>query len=110
VTVTVTKARDVRVDVADDGPGVDPALAPRVFTRFASGPSAPQTGHRRYGLGLSLVAEIAAAHGGRVELLDQPVPQPGNEPCRTVLRITLPSSRVPNATFTPAEMRPKTST
>ena len=66
VSISVTGHRVAQVDVADDGPGIDPALTPRLFTRFASGPPAgPQAGHRHYGLGLSLVAEIAAAHGGR---------------------------------------------
>ena len=87
VSISVTGDRVALVDVADDGPGVDPALTPRLFTRFASGPpTAPQAGQRRYGLGLSLVAEIAAAHGGRVALLDH------GSTGRTVLRITLPLS------------------
>ncbi|TVT58806.1 HAMP domain-containing histidine kinase [Amycolatopsis rhizosphaerae] len=59
--------RQVRVDVADDGPGIDAAVLPNLFTRFvkASADAAPGE-RRRYGLGLSLVSEIAARHGGSV--------------------------------------------
>ncbi len=71
-TVTVTVARsDSRavVDVTDDGPGIDPAILPRMFERFASsagdGIQAPPQ-RRRYGLGLALVSEIAARHGGTI--------------------------------------------
>ena len=91
VSVSVTGDREARVDVADDGSGVDPTLVPRLFTRFASGPPTAPTERRRYGLGLSLVAEITAAHGGHVELLDRA--ETAEEPRRTVLRITLPLTR-----------------
>jgi len=91
VTVSVTHDRDALVDVADDGPGIDPDLAPRLFTRFASGAPASSTSRRRYGLGLSLVAEIAAAHGGRVELLDDASGARTGDARRTILRLTLPA-------------------
>lgn len=70
--------RRVLVEVTDDGPGVAPELAGRVFDRFAG-----VDGPRRHGLGLALVAEIAAAHGGRVELV-------GSGPAGTTIRLTLP--------------------
>jgi two-component system, OmpR family, sensor kinase len=55
-----------RIAVADDGPGIDDAVLPRMFQRFASARE-PAPGPRHYGLGLALVADVAAAHGGRVE-------------------------------------------
>ena len=64
----------VLIDVCDDGPGIDRELAPRLFERFASGRSLPGARRRRYGLGLSLVSEIAAGHHGQVELLDRDGP------------------------------------
>ncbi|MEV6140230.1 HAMP domain-containing sensor histidine kinase [Nocardia sp. NPDC051990] len=59
--------RHVRIDVADDGPGIDTDVLPLLFTRFASTPiTASPSERRRYGLGLSLVSDIAARHGGTV--------------------------------------------
>jgi two-component system OmpR family sensor kinase len=60
-----------RLWVRDTGVGVREADRERIFTRFARGPEA----HRRYrgaGLGLSIVATIAEAHGGEVTLDDTP--------------------------------------
>jgi signal transduction histidine kinase len=61
---------EVFAEVADDGPGVDPEMAPRLLERFASGRAVPGERRRRYGLGLALVSDIAAIHAGRVELRD----------------------------------------
>jgi two-component system, OmpR family, sensor kinase len=84
VSVTAGRERDhAVVAVTDDGPGIDPKLAPRLFDRFATGTPAPSQGRRRYGLGLALVAEIAAAHGGDVAVGASP---------GTTLRISLPSA------------------
>ncbi|NKQ57391.1 HAMP domain-containing histidine kinase [Amycolatopsis sp. K13G38] len=68
VRVTVAReGRRARIEVADDGPGIDTAILPTLFTRFASAPGDGAPGERRrYGLGLSLVSEIAARHGGSV--------------------------------------------
>jgi two-component system, OmpR family, sensor kinase len=55
------------LEVADQGPGVDPAAARRLFERFAHGAELP--GQRaRFGIGLALVQEVVAAHGGRIEV------------------------------------------
>lgn len=71
------------VTVRDDGSGIDPALLPRLFERFASGSGAGE--RRRYGLGLALVSEIAGRHGGEVTAHNAP---DGG----AVLEITLPLS------------------
>jgi two-component system, OmpR family, sensor kinase len=62
-----------RIDVIDDGPGLDPFARDRVFDRFwraEGGQSAAERGGS--GLGLAIVAAVAVAHGGsaRVELGD----------------------------------------
>ncbi|MGV9744498.1 sensor histidine kinase [Rhodococcus zopfii] len=66
--VTIRVAADaeyVRITVTDTGIGIPPQQMQRLFTRFAHGPDRPG-GPRRYGIGLALVREVAAAHGGRV--------------------------------------------
>ncbi|MGW0230596.1 sensor histidine kinase [Actinopolymorpha singaporensis] len=74
VTVTVHAAdRQAVVEVADDGPGLDPALEPRMFDRFSSaGGRSPDGRQRRFGIGLALVGEIVARHHGEVEALAAP--------------------------------------
>jgi len=60
----------MRITVSDKGPGVDPANSGGLFARFSSG--GHSAGRRRYGLGLALADEVAARHGGRVELVSTP--------------------------------------
>ena len=62
----------VRLSVHDDGPGVPADLQADVFQRFARGDSARTRAGGSTGLGLSIVAAVAAAHGGRVELVSSP--------------------------------------
>ncbi len=60
-----SEGEDVRLSIADDGPGIGRADRRRVFGRFERGRTeAPGTG-----LGLYLVEEVARAHGGRVDLV-----------------------------------------
>jgi two-component system sensor histidine kinase MprB len=56
------EVRGGRVAVADRGPGIDPADLPHVFERFYRSEGARS--RPGSGLGLSIVADIAAAHGG----------------------------------------------
>jgi signal transduction histidine kinase len=55
----------IRVDVRDDGPGIPAELLGRVTERFFRGPEARRVAG--LGLGLSLVAAIAAAHRSTLE-------------------------------------------
>lgn len=61
-------ATSVRLSVTDDGPGVAAADRERLFERFYRGEDTG--GHAGAGLGLALVAAIAAAHGARPVLVD----------------------------------------
>jgi signal transduction histidine kinase len=58
------------LEVTDRGPGIAPRERERVFQRFVRGASA--AGTEGLGLGLSLVAEVARWHGGRVDVDDAP--------------------------------------
>ncbi|WP_295703009.1 HAMP domain-containing sensor histidine kinase [Lapillicoccus sp.] len=75
VAVSVT-AKEVVVAVSDDGPGIPADQVSRVFERFhGGGRSAEATarpGRRHYGLGLALVAEVVAVHGGTVRAGSRP--------------------------------------
>jgi signal transduction histidine kinase len=62
--VEVTIEPPARVSVLDRGPGVPEAERQLIFERFGRGQAASSTGA---GLGLAIVAGIAAAHHGSVQ-------------------------------------------
>jgi signal transduction histidine kinase len=78
----------VIVEVADDGPGIDAQMLPRLFQRFTSDTAGHGVGPRRYGLGLALVSDIVDRHGGAVSAANR-------EGGGAVLRIVLPAAPAP---------------
>lgn len=87
----------VVLSIRDTGSGVAAEDAERIFERFGrSGASRGQDGS---GLGLSIVAGIAAAHGGRVEL-DPPGWAPGAR-----FSLFLPLTIVPDRLLGPVTSR-----
>ena len=73
VTTSVRPEGDwVRVAVRDNGPGVPAPLQENVFERFARGDDSRSREAGSTGLGLSIVAAVTRAHGGRVELESRP--------------------------------------
>jgi two-component system sensor histidine kinase MtrB len=62
----------VLVTVDDAGPGVAPEDRERIFERFARGPRAARGSLAGAGLGLAIVAETAARHGGAAWCSDGP--------------------------------------
>ena len=74
--------RTLRVQVADNGPGIEPALRERVFRPFVT------TKRDGTGLGLALVQKIVVTHNGRV----QAGAGPGGS--GTVMQVTLPLPEV----------------
>ena len=84
VTTSLASAPDgvVTLQVADDGPGIDPAVAERLFERFTRGDASRQRGTGSTGLGLSIVRGVVEAHGGTVTV--------ATEPGSTVFTVTLP--------------------
>ncbi len=66
--ITVRAWRDgrrVSLEVRDNGPGVPPKARENLFRAFQGGTRKGGTG-----LGLAIAAELMAAHGGRLQLLD----------------------------------------
>jgi len=57
--------------VEDQGPGIDLVDQDRVFQRFWRGDSREGRQQGRSGLGLTIVRQIAEAHGGEVKLVSQ---------------------------------------
>ncbi len=70
------------LSVADDGPGIDPAVRDTVFERFVRGDSSRSRSAGSTGLGLAIVQAVVAAHGGTVTV--------DSGPSGTVFRVTLP--------------------
>lgn len=64
--------RHVIIEVADNGPGVPEAERKRIFDEFERGRAATSTRAAGFGLGLAIVRGVVRAHGGRVELADNP--------------------------------------
>ncbi len=60
----------VRVLVDDAGPGIPEDMRERVFAKFVR---VPGTGKRGSGLGLNIVRDVVAAHGGTIGIEDAPL-------------------------------------
>ncbi|MDT7570944.1 MAG: two-component system, OmpR family, sensor kinase [Actinomycetota bacterium] len=60
------------VEVTDSGPGLTAEDSARVFERFYRADGSRNRSHGGSGLGLSIVAALVAAHGGRVEVDSAP--------------------------------------
>ncbi|HEY8208264.1 MAG TPA: sensor histidine kinase, partial [Myxococcaceae bacterium] len=85
--------REVRLEVADNGPGVPESQIPHMFQRFWQG----ETGDLRgVGLGLSIAKAIVEAHGGRIGVT--------SSPSGTTFYFTLPRAAAPTPTPPPAPL------
>jgi signal transduction histidine kinase len=69
LVVEVVVARPGSITVLDRGPGVPPDHRSRILEPFERGPNARDGGA---GLGLAIVTEIAAAHGGSLRVAARP--------------------------------------
>ena len=66
VHINATRAGDmVEVRVVDQGPGVPPEFASRLFDKFARADTPATRAHKGTGLGLSIVRGLAEANNGR---------------------------------------------
>ena len=84
------------LDVADSGPGIPPEDRGHVFEAFYTGRAARSTPVKGTGIGLSVVLEFVAAHGGTVQIVDGQFPG-------AHFRITMPI----RASSGPASSAPK---
>ena len=57
---------EARLAVEDNGPGLTPEEAERVFTPFMRGDARPTGGEHQTGLGLAISRRLAERHGGRI--------------------------------------------
>ncbi|MGH4024272.1 MAG: sensor histidine kinase [Pseudonocardiaceae bacterium] len=83
VTGLADDGAQVRLWVADDGPGIPSELAPHVFERFARADVSRSRAAGSTGLGLAIVHAVVTAHGGAVRL--------DSAPGRTVFTVHLPA-------------------
>jgi CheY-like chemotaxis protein/anti-sigma regulatory factor (Ser/Thr protein kinase) len=56
----------LKVSVADDGEGIDPAFLPYVFERFRQADASASRRHGGLGLGLSIAKQLVELHGGSI--------------------------------------------
>jgi signal transduction histidine kinase len=56
----IADSNQVIVSIKDEGPGIDPSIMPRLFTKFAS------KSEKGTGLGLFISKSIIEAHGGKM--------------------------------------------
>ncbi|MFE2747062.1 sensor histidine kinase [Streptomyces scopuliridis] len=85
VTVRLTAdGDDIRLSVADDGPGIPEELQPEIFGRFVRADISRSRAAGSTGLGLAIVYAVVSAHGGTVGV--------ESAPGRTVFTMTLPAS------------------
>ena len=81
-SVQDSTARQVRVQVIDNGPGIAPSIADRIFRPFVT------TKTHGTGLGLALVQKIVVTHNGRIHAAAAPGRQ------GTAMQVTLPLPEV----------------
>jgi two-component system, OmpR family, sensor kinase len=85
VDVSVRRSNgDGIIEVADSGPGIEPATADRLFDRFFRGDPSHARTVEGTGLGLAIVRSIARVHGGSVAA--RPRPEGGS-----LFSVTLPA-------------------
>ena len=68
----VTEGDRARLEVADEGPGLAPEVAAKVFERFYRADQSRTRAAGGTGLGLAIVAAVAEAHGGQARVDSQP--------------------------------------
>jgi len=73
----------LKIEIADDGPGIADSEKAKVFEPFYRTAAARDTDRQGMGLGLAIARSIILAHGGTIELRDR-------EPNGLIVIVTLP--------------------
>lgn len=68
IKVTVSRRLDrLRIEIEDDGPGIDPGKSQQIFQRGVRADSS------RPGIGLAVVTEIVHSYGGQIMVDESPL-------------------------------------
>jgi signal transduction histidine kinase len=78
----IGRQADVRIEVRNEGPAIDPATLTHMFDPLTRGENEQGKGDDGLGLGLYIANEIAKAHGGVIEVR--------SDDTETVFAVTLP--------------------
>ena len=81
------EGNNIKISVADDGPGIPDDQKKEVFSMFFTGNNRVVDCRRSLGLGLPLCESIVNAHGGKLVLMD-------NQPHGCIFTFTLEKSEV----------------
>ncbi|MDP9151609.1 MAG: ATP-binding protein, partial [Myxococcota bacterium] len=95
VTIGLPSLTRVSVTVSDNGPGIAPAIAPRLFEPYAT------TKQHGTGLGLAIAQRIAVQHEGELSCISSFVASPTET--GAVFRLVLPVMPRPSGEAHPAE-------
>lgn len=87
----------IEVEVSDTGSGIAPTLLPYVFDLFSQGERSPDRAQGGLGLGLSLVKQLTALHGGEITAISEGAGR-GSK-----FKLTLPLATFQQAQATPEE-------
>src|SRR5690606_20414777 len=69
IQVTVSRRLDrLRIEIEDDGPGIDPGKSQQIFQRGVRADSSPGQG-----IGLAVVTEIVHSYGGQIMVDESPL-------------------------------------
>jgi two-component system, NtrC family, sensor histidine kinase KinB len=85
VTIYVSQARVITIEIRDEGPGIPAAVRMKMFDPYYQAPTGEASPTGFLGLGLTIAKEVVEAHQGKIEYL------PGT-PKGSTFRITLPVS------------------
>jgi signal transduction histidine kinase len=93
VSLGVSADGTIAIEVADDGPGIPPALQARALEPFVKLDQARSASGAGFGLGLSIAQEIMKKHDGSIALTP-------NDPNGLRVRLLLPLRALPPAGVT----------